>query len=139
MEIERRVWQLERQKFWLKVIAFPTIILAVVGLLMGAASFNQDRGELLKITRIQLVDATGEEVAVIDARGIKYNNKDSQVQADVIVGRARIMANREPQNNKRYVEMGVDADGHKCYLDMGNSGHTRFLVLVDKGSSNSNF
>jgi hypothetical protein len=46
--------------------------------------------------------------------GIKNINKDSQLQADVIVGRIRITANREPQNNKRYVEIGIDGDLHQA-------------------------
>jgi hypothetical protein len=140
MDIERRLLRLERQNFLLKVVALPSAILAVMGLTMGAApSDKNDRGELLKITRLQLVNAKGEEVAIINATGIKYSNKDSHLMADVIVGRSRITANPHPDNKKSYVQIGVDRDGHKSYLDMVNSGHSRFLVLSDEGVSNSNF
>ncbi len=37
---------------------------------IAAFSFNPDRGELLNVTKIQLVDSKGNEVAVIDAKGV---------------------------------------------------------------------
>src|SRR5262249_2881370 len=70
MNLETQISLLQRQNRLLKSILGLIAILAAIALCMGAASFNEDRGELLQITKIQLVDATGNEVAIIDSKGI---------------------------------------------------------------------
>ena len=114
-------------------------ILILIAFAMGAASFNQDRGELLNISKIQLVDDKGAEVAVIDASGIRYSNKNSRLVADSIVGRSNVRANLHPENNQQYAELGIDNSGRKCYWKLESSGTNTHMVLSDNGTAESNF
>jgi hypothetical protein len=93
MNIEHRVLQLERQNKLFKLSVFAIVMIGTAFSAIGASSFNPDRGELLNITKIQLVDGKGNEVAVIDAKGVSYSSKDSLVVANTIVGRRRVEAN----------------------------------------------
>jgi hypothetical protein len=138
VEIERRVLQLERQNKLLRLIACLILILVGIGFAMGAASFNQDRGELLNITKIQLVDDKGNEVAIIDSKGINYSSKDSLVVANTIIGRRRVEANANPENDQRYAELGTTSD-KKCYMELSNKGATYHHILSDSGTMESNF
>lgn len=138
MEIEHRLSKLERQNLLLKLITFTIVIFAAIGFCMGAASFNQDRGELLKITKLQLVDVKGDEVAVIDAKGINYSGKDSLVVANAIIGRRRVEANPNPENDQRYAELGATSD-KQCYMELKNKGATYHSILSDSGVLESNF
>jgi hypothetical protein len=138
MEIESRWLQLDRQNRLLKLIICLIAILAAAVFAMGAGSFNQDRGEMLGITKIQLVDEQGKEVAVIDAKGINYNGKGSLVQADKIVGRRSVGANANPDNSQRYAELGVTST-RTCYLEFGNQGTVYHRILSDNGALESNY
>jgi len=138
VEIENRILQLERQNKFLKLIVCLILILAGIGFSMGTASFNQDRGELLQITKIQLVDDQGKEVAIIDAKGINYIDKNSQVVANKIIGRRSVAANSNPETSQRYAELGVTAEG-KCYMELGNKGANYHHILSESGILESNF
>jgi hypothetical protein len=138
MDLERRILQLERQNQILKYSAGLIVILALVGFSMGAASFNQDHGELLGITKIQVVDDQGKEVSVIDAKGINFSNKDSLVVADKIIGRRSVGANSNPEKDERYAELGVTSE-RKCYFELGNKGTAYHQILSDSGVLESNF
>jgi hypothetical protein len=139
MEIERRLSQLERQNQLLRLIVFIIAIVGAAAFTMGAGTFNQDRGELLNITKIQLVDEKGIEVAVIDAKGINYSNKGSQLTADAILGRASVSANPHPENKKKYAGMGITPDGRTVYFEMDNNGGVRHIVFTDDGLSTNTF
>jgi hypothetical protein len=93
---------------------------------------------LLNITKIQLVDGKGNEVAVIDAKGISYSSKDSMVVANTIIGRRRVEANSNPENDERYAELGTTSD-KKCYMELSNKGATYHNVLSESGVLDSNF
>ncbi|HTQ37411.1 MAG TPA: hypothetical protein VMJ32_00180 [Pirellulales bacterium] len=138
MEIERRVLLLERQNTLLKLLVGLLAILPVAIFSMGAGSFNQDHGELLGITKIQLVDEQGKEVAVIDGKGINFSGKSSQIVADKIVGRRSVAANANPENSDRYAELGVTSE-RKCYMELGNKGTVYHHILSDSGVLESNF
>jgi hypothetical protein len=138
MEIKSRISQLERQNRLLKFIGCLVVIAAAIGFTTGAVSFNQDRGELLNITKIQLVDDQGKEVAVIDAKGISYSNKSNQVVADKIIGRRSVGANSNPENSQRYAELGVTSD-RTCYLEFANKGTVYHRILSDTGALESNY
>jgi hypothetical protein len=133
MDIERRLLRLERQNFWLKLLACPLAIVVLLAVLMGAAQ-SQDAGELVKVKKIQLVDAQGVEVAVIDANGIRYTNKGSQVIADMIVGRTSVTAVRDPKNKDRYVQMSVDADKGMCSFVMRSPRARKYFQMSDSGT-----
>jgi hypothetical protein len=134
MDIERRLLRLERQNFWLKLLACPLAAAALLAVLMGAAAQNQDAGELVKVKKIQLVDSQGGEVAVIDANGIRYTNKGSQVIADVIVGRTSVTAVRDPKNKDRYVQMSIDADKGMCSFVMKGPRAKKYFQMTDNGT-----
>jgi hypothetical protein len=138
VEIEHRMSQLERQNKFLKLITCLILILAGIGFSMGAASFNQDRGELLNITKIPLVDDKGSEVAIIDSKGINYSSKGSQLIVDAVIGRRRVEANANPENDQRFAELGTTSD-KKCYMELSNKGATYHSILSDSGILESNF
>jgi hypothetical protein len=139
MEIQCRLSQLERQNRLLQLIVFVIAIMGAAAFTMGAGTFNQDRGELLNITKIQLVDDHGTQVAVIDAKGINYSNKGSMLAADAILGRASVAANPHPENKKKYVGMGITSDGRTVYFEMDNNGGVRHIVFTDDGLSENTF
>ncbi len=138
MNIEHRVLQLERQNKLLKLSVFAIVMIGAAFSAIGASSFNPDRGELLNVTKIQLVDSKGNEVAVIDAKGVSYSSKDSLVVANTIIGRRRVEANSNPENDQRYAELGTTSD-KKCYLELNNKGATYHNILSDSGALDSNF
>lgn len=139
--MDLRVIELERQNKLLKLIACSLVLLVAIGFSMGAASFNQDRGELLNITKIQLVDDQGHEVAIIDAKGVDYRSKNSQVIANKIIGRRSVAANSNPDKidkNERYAELGVTSD-RTCYMELGNKGAVYHAILSESGILENNF
>ena len=136
--MDSRVSQLERQNRLLKVIILLIVGVAVASFSMGSATFNQDRGELVNITKIQLVDEKGKEVAVIDAAGINYTGKNSRIVADKIIGRRSVAANSNPENSQRYAELGVTSD-RTCYTELGNKGAVYHRVLSENGVLESNY
>jgi hypothetical protein len=135
MENERRILQLECQN---KLLKLGIGLIAAVVFSMGAASFNQDRGELLNITKIQLVDSNGNPTGTIDAKGINLTSADSQVVANTIIGRRRVEANSNPENSQRYAEFGVTTD-KTCYMELANKGAVYHHILNDSGTLESNF
>jgi hypothetical protein len=138
MEIERRLSRLEGQNRWFKLGLAIMSILTVIVYSMGAASFNQERGELLNITSIQLVDSHGNPVGTIDASGINFSNKESKLVANKVIGLRSIGANLSPDGNQRYAELGVTAD-KQSYFELKNNGAVYHSVLSNSGVLESNF
>ena len=138
MNLETQISLLQRQNRLLKSILCLIAMLAAIAICMGAASFNQDRGELLQITKIQLIDEKGNEVAIIDSKGINFTGKDSQVVANKIIGRRSVAANSSPDNSQRYAELGVTSD-RTCYTELANGGAVYHHVLSGAGVLESNY
>jgi hypothetical protein len=138
MNLETHISMLQQQNRLLKSIFCLVAILVAIALCMGAASFNQDRGELLQITKIQLIDEKGNEVAIIDSKGINFTGKDSQVVANKIVGRRSVAANANPDGDKRYAELGVTSD-RTCYTELANGGAVYHHILSGAGVLESNY
>ncbi len=138
MQTQQHLSQLQRQNALLKILVLLLGLIATGVIAMGAASFNQDRGELLGITKIQLVDDHGTQVALIDAKGITYSAADSQLVAAAIIGRRRVEANATPGADQRYVELGVTSD-NKCYMELSNKGATYHDILSATGTLETNF
>jgi hypothetical protein len=136
--MDRRTLQLQQQNRLLKLAIVLIVVLVVACFSMGAASFNQDRGELLQITKIQLIDEKGNEVAIIDSKGINFTGKDSQVVANKIIGRRSVAANSSPENSQRYAELGVTSD-RTCYTELANGGAVYHHVLSGAGVLESNY
>jgi hypothetical protein len=138
MEIEHRLSRLERQNRLFKLAVALMSILTVVVYSMGAASFNQERGELLNITAIQVIDSHGTVVGTIDASEINFSNKESKLIANKVIGRRGIAANLSPDGDQRYAELGVTAD-KQCYLELKNNSAIYHSTLANSGILDTNF
>jgi hypothetical protein len=133
MDFERRLLKLERENLLLKLVLGASVVLILLTVVMGA-SFGQNVDESLKVKKIQVVDAQGKEVAVIDAAGIRYSNEGSQIMADTIVGRSSVTAVRDPKNMDRYVQISVDGAKGTCSFLIGNRRAVKHTIMNDNGN-----